>query len=47
MGELKKAKEYHNLHLKITEEVGDKRWASKTYGNFGNVPHCLGDFKKP
>ena len=38
--------EYHNLHLKIAKEVGDKHWEGGAYGNFGNAYFSLGDFKK-
>ena len=42
----KEAIEYHNLHLKIAKEVGDKHGEGGTYGNLGNAYLSLGDFKK-
>ena len=41
-----KAIEYHNLHLKIAKEVGDKHGEGNAYGNLGNANRSLGDFKK-
>ena len=38
--------EYHNLHLKIAKEVGDKHGEGNAYGNLGNAYGSLGDFKK-
>nr|XP_058946209.1 tetratricopeptide repeat protein 28-like [Pocillopora verrucosa] len=38
--------EYHNLHLKIAKEVGDKHGEGNAYGNLGNACHSLGDFRK-
>ncbi|XP_066015058.1 tetratricopeptide repeat protein 28 isoform X1 [Pocillopora verrucosa] len=38
--------EYHNLHLKIAKEVGDKHGEGVAYGNLGNPYHHLGDSKK-
>ena len=46
LGDLKKAIEYHNLHLQITKEVGDRRGEGNAYGNLGNAFYSLGDFKK-
>ncbi|CAH3156955.1 unnamed protein product, partial [Pocillopora meandrina] len=45
----KKAIEYHNRHLKIAKEVGDKHGEARegiAYGNLGNAYHRLGNFKK-
>ena len=46
VGDFKKAIEYHKLHLKIAEEVGDKHGKGNAYGNLGNAFYRLGDFKK-
>ncbi|CAH3163046.1 unnamed protein product [Pocillopora meandrina] len=46
LGNLKKAIEYANLHLKIAKEVGDKHGEGNAYGNLGNAYFSLGDFKK-
>ncbi|CAH3165995.1 unnamed protein product, partial [Pocillopora meandrina] len=46
LGDFKKAIEYHNLDLKIAEEVGDKHGEGNAYGNLGNAYDRLGDFKK-
>ena len=32
-----KAIEYHNLHLKIAKEVGDKHGEGGAHGNLGNA----------
>ncbi|CAH3165976.1 unnamed protein product [Pocillopora meandrina] len=42
----KKSHRYHNLHLKIAKEVGDKHGEGNAYGNLGNAYDRLGDFKK-
>ena len=46
MGDFKKAIEYHERHLSIAREVGDRAGEGKSYGNLGNAYHSLGDFKK-
>ena len=46
LGNYKKAIEYHNLHLKIAKEVGDKHGEGNAYGNLGIAYHRLGNFKK-
>ena len=38
--------DYHNLHLKIAKEVGDKHGEGNAYGNLGIAYHSLGDFEK-
>ena len=37
LGDVKKAIEYYNLHLKIAKEVGDKHGEGNAYGNLGNA----------
>ena len=44
LGDLKKAIEYHNLHLKIAKEVGDKHGEGIAYGSLGSAYLTLGDF---
>ncbi|KAL9963813.1 hypothetical protein ACROYT_G027358 [Oculina patagonica] len=46
LGDFKKAIEYHERHLKIAKEVGDRAGEGKSYGNLGNAYRSLGDFKK-
>ncbi|CAH3165954.1 unnamed protein product, partial [Pocillopora meandrina] len=41
LGDFKKAIKYHNLHLKIAKEVGDKHEEGNAYGNLGNAYHHL------
>ena len=43
----KKTIEYHNLHLEIAKEIGDKHGEGVAYGNLCNAYFRLGDFKKP
>ena len=38
--------EYHEKHLKIAKEVGDRSGEGKAYGNLGNAYHSLGNFQK-
>ncbi|XP_067030058.1 G-protein-signaling modulator 2-like [Acropora muricata] len=46
MGDLQKAIEYHEKHLKIKKETGD--WAGEgiAHGNLGNAYISLGDFQR-
>ena len=46
LGDFRKAIEYHERHLKISKEVGDRAGEGKAYGNLGNAYHSLGDFHK-
>ena len=46
VGDFQKAIEYHERHLKISKEVGDRAGEGKAYGNLGNAYHSLGDFQK-
>ena len=45
LGDFKTAMEYHERHLKIAKELGNKVGEGISYGNLGNVFHGLGDFK--
>ena len=45
LGELKKAIKYHQRHLQIAKEVGDKAGEGRSYGNLGNAYHGLGQFQ--
>ncbi|CAH3196420.1 unnamed protein product, partial [Porites evermanni] len=38
--------EYHERHLKISKEVGDRAGEGKAYCNLGNAYDSLGDFQK-
>ncbi|CAH3142350.1 unnamed protein product, partial [Porites evermanni] len=46
LGDFRKAIEYHQRHLKISKEVGDRAGEGKAYGNLGIAYHSLGDFQK-
>ena len=41
-----KAISYHELHLQIAKEVGDKAGERRAYGSLGNASHSLGNFPK-
>ena len=45
LGEFKKAIKYHQRHLEIAKEVGDKAGEGRSYGNLGNAYHGLGQFQ--
>ena len=46
LGDFQKAIEYHERHLKISKEVGDRAGEGRAYGNLGNAYNSLGDFQK-
>ena len=46
LGDFKNAIDYHELYLKIANEVGDRAGEGNAYSNLGNAHHELGDFKK-
>ena len=46
MGNLVKAIEYHEKHLKIAKEIGDRSTEGSAYGNLGNDYQRRGNFKK-
>ncbi|XP_073229372.1 uncharacterized protein [Porites lutea] len=46
LGHFRKAIEYHERHLKISKEVGDRAGEGKAYGNLGVAYRNLGDFQK-
>ncbi|XP_073229595.1 uncharacterized protein [Porites lutea] len=46
LGDFQKTIEYHERHLKISKEVGDRAGEGKAYGNLGNAYDSLGDFQK-
>ena len=46
LGDFRKAIEYHERHLKILKEVGDRAGEGGAYGNLGIAYHSLGDFQK-
>nr|XP_058950789.1 tetratricopeptide repeat protein 28-like [Pocillopora verrucosa] len=45
LGEFKTAIQYHQRHLEIAKEVGDKAGEGKSYGNLGVAYGSLGEFK--
>ena len=46
LGDFQKAIEYHERHLKISKETGDRAGEGRAYGNLGNAFLNLGDFQK-
>ena len=46
LGDFQKAIEYHERHLKISKEMGNRAGEGIAYGNLGNAYDCLGDFQK-
>ena len=44
-GQFKTAIDYHQRHLEIAKEVGDKAGEGKSYANLGCAYHSLGQFK--
>ncbi|CAH3115852.1 unnamed protein product, partial [Pocillopora meandrina] len=44
-GQFKTAIQYHQRHLEIAKEVGDKAGEGNSYGNLGNAYDGLGQFK--
>ena len=45
LGQFKTAIQYHQRHLEIAKEVGDKAGEGGSYGNLGNAYQGLGQFK--
>ncbi|CAH3159586.1 unnamed protein product [Pocillopora meandrina] len=45
LGQFKTAIQYHQRHLEIAKEVGDKTGEGRGYGNLGNAYEGLGQFK--
>ena len=45
-GDFRKAIEYHERHLKISKEVGDRAGEGRAYGRLGNAYDRLGNFQK-
>ena len=41
-----KAIEYHEKHLKIGKEIGDRAGEGRAYGNLGSPYQSLGDYQK-
>ena len=37
LGDIRKAIEYHEKHLKIAIEIGDRAGEGRAYGNLGNA----------
>jgi tetratricopeptide (TPR) repeat protein len=46
LGDFSKAVEYHEKHLAIAKEVGDRAGEGKAYGNLGNAQTSLGAYAK-
>ena len=46
LGDYRKAIEYHEKHLKIAIEIGDRGGEGRAYGNLGNAYQSLGDYRK-
>ena len=45
LGQFKRAIEYHQRHLEIAKEMGDKAREGVSYGNLGNAYQGPGQFK--
>ena len=45
LGQFKRAIKYHQRHLEIAKEMGDKAGEGVSYGNLGNAYQGLGKFK--
>ena len=46
LGDYRKAIEYHEKHLKIAIEIGDRGGEGRAYGNLGNAYWSLRDYRK-
>ncbi|XP_044169311.1 tetratricopeptide repeat protein 28-like, partial [Acropora millepora] len=46
LGDYRKAIEYHEKHLKIAIEIGDRGVQGRANGNLGNAYRSLGDYRK-
>ena len=46
LGDFRKAIEYHERHLKISKEVGDRAGERIAYCNLGNAYHSFGHFRE-
>ncbi|XP_044171785.1 tetratricopeptide repeat protein 28-like, partial [Acropora millepora] len=46
LGDYRKAIKYHEKHLKIAIEIGDRGGEGGAYGNLGNAYQSLGDYRK-
>ena len=46
IGDFQRAINYHEQHLKIAREVGDRTGEATAYGDLGNAYYMLGDFQK-
>ena len=46
LGGYRKAIEYHEKHLKIAIEIGDRDGEGRAYGSLGNAYLSLGDCRK-
>ena len=46
MGELPKAIEYHEQHLRISNELQNPTGMAWAYGNIGSIYETVGDYKK-
>ena len=46
LGDYRKSIEYHEKHLKIAIEIGD-RSGQRAYGSLGNSYDALGDYNSP
>ncbi|XP_074627332.1 uncharacterized protein LOC141885317 [Acropora palmata] len=46
LGDFRKAIEYHERHLKVAREVGDRVGEGNAYGSLGSAYRSLGDFRK-
>ncbi|XP_044172276.1 G-protein-signaling modulator 2-like, partial [Acropora millepora] len=46
LSDYRKAIEYHEKHLEIAKEIGDRAGEGRAYGNLGTAYQSLGDYRK-
>ena len=46
LGEYERAIAFHQQHLDIAREIGDRRGQANSLGNLGNAYHSLGEYKR-
>jgi tetratricopeptide (TPR) repeat protein len=46
LGEYRRAIEYHEQHLAMAREIGDREGEGHALGNLGNAYHRLGEYRR-